>query len=268
MEGDEEQEYFRKAKEEIKNGLDLIPDKLRIRYVEEEDVERFSEFSIVLDVEKPKIGQVLIEGEYSDPLEYSYGFNIITKTQLALCLLRKEHFFLKYLYSISKDNNRIFSFRLLRPIPLYDQIGPSRETILYHDEKEKIIEVFNKINKINFNENSSFRVACNRLIKSHHNLLPDDEIIDLCIGMEALFFKNITDRSERRTTRKGVIIGLACSMLLGNNDSERREILKNVKNSYRVRNDIVHGDITRFPRLHKLTTSLENYLRKSILRFL
>jgi hypothetical protein len=91
---DEIKDYFRTKQEEIDQGLELISDKIRIRKVTKTDVERFSKDSYQWQhYQIPEMGEVLIEGEYSENSEFIAEYNIITKTLLALRLLNGDPIF-------------------------------------------------------------------------------------------------------------------------------------------------------------------------------
>jgi len=252
-------DYFRTKQEEVDGGLELIPGKLRIRKVTKEDVGMFSGEPYRWRQDQiPLIGEVLIEGEYSHESEFLAEFNIITNTQLALCLLKTEHVFLKSLYSFSKVSNVPNEWHILLPIPIPDifaQFGIS----IHPDDKEAIINLLKKINAIDFKNNSSLMIACSRFLRSYHDLYIEDKLIDLIISFEALFIRS-------RKGNKGHRIGKKCSELIEKYKTERKTIYNDLKRAYDIRNDIIHGSPFDKNEIGQLLPSIENYLRKSILR--
>jgi hypothetical protein len=123
--------------------------------------------------------------------------------------------------------------------------------------------ILDSLNKIDFNENTSYQIACDRLGRSYSNKYSWDQIIDLCIAFEALCCKGETIYGN-----KGEIIGLACSMLLGETNSERDEIFGNLKSAYKLRNKVVHGSLPDFVEMMRIEPLLTNYLRKSLLKLM
>lgn len=262
----EAREYFTNGQEEINKGLELIPDRLRIRLATAEDVNRFKIFH-GLAPEVPRIGEVLIEAEYSDPKEFLSEFNVITKTQLSICLLKKEHVFLKSVYSFSKVDNMGFQGIIVHPIPM-PEIYASLGINIHPDDKEEITKIIKKINCLDSNTLNSIRLVGNRLLRSSHNLLSEDTLIDLCIAMEALFLGGEYQRSD---LGMGQVIGLACSMLIGKDNTERTEIKKTIWSGFKLRNKVVHGyDIDENIRksINEILQDFKDYLIRSILKLL
>ena len=258
--------YFRKRVEEIRKGFELIPGKLRIRLATKEDTNRFDVRLYGRRDQLPQINEVLIEYENPDPMEFGRHFSTIRKVQLALCLSKKEHFFLKSVYSFNKADNKPTENLILEPIPiseLFAQVGPT----LYSEDIHKMRYIFKKINRTDLT-NNSIGIACNRFLRSHHNRLPDDILIDLCIAMEALFLGGEYQKSD---LGMGQVIGLACSMLIGKENTERKEIRNTIESGFNLRNKVVHGydiDYNRRKRMGEILPDFEDGLRRSILRLL
>jgi len=82
------------------------------------------------------------------------------------------------------------------------------------------------------------------------------------IAFEALFLKG-----DKAPSNTGQMIGLACSTLLGKNETEREEIRRFFMRAYRMRNRIVHGSEIS-PQERKdfpdFILQLKEYLRESI----
>lgn len=264
----EAREYFTKGQEEINKGLELIPNRLRIRLASAEDVKRFTNFGHFPFLRRvPRIGEVLIEAEYSDTKDFLSEFNVITKTQLSICLLKKEHVFLRSVYSFSKVDNIGFQGIIVHPIPI-PEIYASHGIHIHPDDKEEITKIIKKINCLDSNTLNSIRLAGDRLLRSSHNILSEDILIDLCIAMEALFLGGEYQRSD---IGMGQVIGLACSMLIGKDNTERTEIKKTIWSGFKLRNKVVHGhDIDENIRksINEILQDFRDNLSRSILKLL
>ena len=262
----EREAYFRKKQEEINQGLELIPKQLRIRKVTDNDVEKFKSrliYSRWSQDQIPRIGDFLIEWEYSDLSAFNDNFNPIFKTLLALRLLKPNPIYLNNIYSFIRDSNLIDTWKLLPRIP---EIGiPLIKYTLWAEDKETLTNIIEKINATDFTDDLSTRIVCERFGRFYHDIFAEDKLIDLCIGFEALFLKGEYKQSD---IGMGQVIGLACSMLLGKDQNERDKILKNIKTAFSRRNDIVHGRTTKLEVILDLLPDIENYLRRSILRLI
>lgn len=93
----------------------------------------------------------------------------------------------------------------------------------------------------------------------------EDVLIDCCIAFESLFCKD--------TQQKGEIIAMGASMLLGKDNSERKEINNYLRKLYQVRNDIIHASLPISDSLKKrkidddlgtFISKIEDYLRLCI----
>ena len=96
----------------------------------------------------------------------------------------------------------------------------------------------------------------------------DDRIIDLAIAFEALFIDEKTSTSNVM----GEFVGLGCSMLLGTNIVERKEIKEFLKKAFAIRNKLVHGSEVKTPiiingkkyEMGDVASKLRKYLGASI----
>jgi hypothetical protein len=117
-------------------------------------------------------------------------------------------------------------------------------------------------------------VALRRFNYSYSRENAEDKLIDMMISLEALFLKG-----EKTGTSSGIIISVACSVLNGKNQKQRKEIQKKIESAYNLRNKIVHG--TEFERIKKdpktgashdliqeTVSNIENYLRESLRKML
>ena len=139
-------------------------------------------------------------------------------------------------------------------------------------EIEEVNNWVSKITKVNLQENSSFRVACDRFNRFYEERRFDDTIIDLAIAFEALFTGEINEYLKNM----GVIVGLSCSMLLGKNSEDRQKIREFLKKLFEVRNEIVHKNKLKTIikvdgetyYMNGFSIQLQEYLRDSIKKLL
>jgi len=130
---------------------------------------------------------------------------------------------------------------------------------------DDIKELLMRILSYDFENNVAFKIACERYQRSSYDIFIGDQIIDLCIGYEALFLKGEGLRSD---LGMGRIIGLACSMLLGKDETEREKIQDLIIRTFRIRNKLVHGAHVEADDMMQVHTKFREYLRMSILRLL
>ena len=104
------------------------------------------------------------------------------------------------------------------------------------------------------------RIACDRFGRSYLSAKVEDKLIDICIALEALYLRGSQDSSG-----KGQTIGLACSMLLGQDEKERGEIFSTLAEAFKLRNNIVHGSPTNMEKIASITPNIEDFLRRSLL---
>lgn len=256
----EREVYFKKKQEEINKGLELIPKQLRIRKVTDKDIKRFYERYRWTQDQISYLEQFLIEWEYYDTLEFKNEFNLISKTLLALRLLKPDPVYLLTNCSFTKNSNFIDMWYPITSPPNTYHFQFNRYTLLAED-KESLINIVKKVKVVDFNKHISIRIACDRFNRSYHNHMFEDILIDLMIGFEALFIKS-------RKGNKGHRIGKRCSELIETNKTKQKIIYKNLKKAYGIRNDILHGSTFDSTEIFQLIPDIEDYLRKSILRLI
>ncbi|MGD0280307.1 MAG: hypothetical protein ABSC11_13525 [Smithella sp.] len=98
----------------------------------------------------------------------------------------------------------------------------------------------------------------------HHNPYPViDALINYSLALESLFILQSGNIKRNLSARIATI--------LGNNDTEEKQISNFVKKFYQIRSDIVHGSLIDRNDYNFLCTNIYNYrdyLRRSILAFL
>lgn len=131
------------------------------------------------------------------------------------------------------------------------------EYLLYLDEIDELKNIIN--NLFRCNETLRYRTSLRYFDKSYENDFdPHDTLIDLMISSEALFLEGINFRD------KGLSVGLACSMLIGENDIEREIIKEKFRIAYRVRNHIVHGKDFKAVKDEKFQEYVKNIFDNNI----
>jgi len=248
------------TQEQLEKGLELIPRILKIRRVNQHDIERIGIQNVLaFGILAPRVDQYLIEWDRNfSHAVYGEKQDLISKTLLALRLLKEGVVVLRFLINIAADTT----------IPNGMSYFPSSQHILsinyilYIDEINHLSKILEKIMVIDFEKKFALKIACDRLNKLYETFRPEDKLIDLCIGFEALFLKG------EQFSSKGQTIGLAVSMLLGKNMDHRDEISNAIKLGYIQRNRMVHGRDYDKKLVNNITFDLESLLRKSILKFI
>lgn len=240
--------------EKLEEGFELISEKLRLRIFTEEDRERFTSISPFFTLESRRgqenITVLELKDTSTDEL-FGKEFNPLTKTLLAFRLLKAGGIFIDSIYAIEQG--------IIRSIIPPSEPGflPGYEFSL--DEIKNLIAIQKKVKTVDFDKNSSFRIACTRFDRSYLDRFDEDKLIDLCIAFEALFLQG-----KRVRVPMGQVIGLACSMLLGKNIDERKMIKENIELAFSRRNNVVHGQDFDIDHIYKLIPDFEDYLRRSI----
>lgn len=246
--------------ENILRGYDLIPKKMRLRMLTEEERQRIStEFSSVANpIEFQKNGVTVLElkdTSYSNLIEPYY--NLLYKALLSFRLYKPGNVFIDGLYptthipSIGKPNALP-----TRPLP---QVTPYYN--LSSEQIDGILKILKDLESFDFENKHTFRIACKRFENSYFSYSIEDTLIDLMIGFEALFIYG-------RKGNKGHLIGKRCSEKIKKDKAEQNVIYEHLKESYNIRNDILHGSPFNIYDIHQRLPALEDYLRRSILRFI
>ena len=240
--------------EKLEKGFELIPDKLRLRIFTEKDEEIFTSvypyFALNLKRGEEKNTVLELKNVSIDEL-FGKEFDPLTKALLAFRLLKAGGIFIDRVYGLEHGEIRPMTY------PSEPDLLPGYEFSL--DEIENLVAVLKKVQTVDFDKNSPFRIACTRFGRSYLDRFYEDKLIDLCIAFEALFLQG-----ERIRAPMGQVIGLACSMLLGKNIEERKMIKENIELAFSCRNDVVHGQDFDFNQIYNLIPNIEGYLRRSI----
>ena len=242
--------------EKLEKGYELIPEKLRLRIFTEKDMELFTSISPYFELEtrrgQEKITVLELKDTSTDEL-FGKEFDPLTKALLAFRLLKAGGIFIDCVHAIEHG-------KLRRIIPPSEpDFLPGYEFSV--DEIKNLVAILNKVKTVDFDKHSPFRMACTRFGRSYLDRFYEDKLVDLCIAFEALLLKGEYKKSD---IGMGQVIGLACSMLLGKNNDERKIIKENIELAFRRRNDVVHGKDFDFDQIYTLIPDFEDYLRRSI----
>ncbi len=172
---------------------------------------------------------------------------------LALRLFREGDVFCKIIWSDRDSNFSVLTSAYELPNTIF-----FKKYELQVDEIDAVNEIFQKINKTDFSKRRTLKIALDRLSRSYGKSMPDEKIIDSMIAFEALFLRD-------NASNHGLVIGTACSLLMGKTDKERAEIYDFFLKTYALRNKIVHGSQIDIKGINDTVLKLEEYLRKAIL---
>ena len=242
--------------DDLKDGIHFNRN-LKLRAITQEDEEKFENWGFE---KKRELEYLVLELKNSTFQKIREDFNPIQNALLAFRLFKTGDIFLEDIYVIPHGIDRIKMRIYATPMP---RIFASYK--MGKDDIDGITNIFAQIQRVNFKQKSSFMIACDRFGRYYQNYRLEDKLIDLCIGFEALFLKG---GHIRTGMGKGELIGLACSMLLGQNNRDRNKISKVLREAFDCRNKLVHGAKVDMLKKWKIFSDLEEYLRKSILRLI
>jgi len=252
----EDYENIRIQSEIMKKGLEIIPNELWIRHYTQTDIERFSKhledagYKPPIPTEK----QLLIEYSYSDTIGWRFASpgDIVI---LALKLVRKGRIVEDYSYTIEKETDKITL------IPLYI-FGVSPHYVptsfyLYPSDAIRIRDLFQKLMNYEWKRTDPLRLAIEYFSRACNELNPEDKIIELCKGYEALFTEG---KRVKRKIREH--LATECSDYLSE-IYDKEQVYEIINDVYQVRNDIMHGRLpSHYTR--ELVDQFEEYLRCSL----
>jgi hypothetical protein len=168
---------------------------------------------------------------------FSKASRLIYEVQLAMRLQNYNSVFWK-IYIIRDDSKILGLGSIYSPAPY-----KPNNSILNFNEIAEIDSLVRRINKLDLENNSPFRIAFERFSRSHEERRKDDRIVDLTIGFGSLFANYKVSRLEYM----GKFIGLGCSMLLGKDNDDRKFIAAFLEKAFEIRNKVVHGETVPNP---------------------
>lgn len=175
----------------------------------------------------------------------------------------------------------ISAFRILKPSDIFTEAELSSQLLTFHPmtdtgratvytmaspkttlfgkasiiEEKDIPELKSIFNFIVEQKDNRFDVARRRLSLGNERGIPEDRLLDYMIGLEALY---LLDGNNELTFR----LSLRISFLLYKDPAERKDVYHFVKNMYKIRSKIVHGDKPKIAKDEM--DKLEELLRKSL----
>jgi len=173
-----------------------------------------------------------------------------------VCLRRHE-----YMWHFKERIPKLALFFRYRPIKAEPATLYSRGVYRMDDETlGKFIDFFNRYWDIIHQKPQPLYNAAFRFSSSYEKRTLADRLVELVITLEALF----GDRSDSLTYK----IALRCSSLLYPPSETREKVFKAIKKVYADRSAIVHGERLDSKYSNEEIDQLEDYIRRSMLKFL
>lgn len=135
---------------------------------------------------------------------------------------------------------------------------------LQSGERRSLVELFRLLKDAKTHTIPNYLlVAINRFEYAYARLLPEDKLLDFMIAFEAIFLKG--DEQQELSYR----LSLRAAYLLAKNVGERKGIFDFMRQAYRARSEIVHGERATGEGKNKdFVDKVEFYLRLSIIKVL
>lgn len=213
---------------------------------------------------------LIIKGEskYADA-EFQLSSDLIIQSFLSSLRLYKEGHVTAKITLFSHEAEPKYYLYFAAPI-LSRSHGPPY--VLLESEVNDFVEFWKKYKNVDVSK-GPLRVAVGRFNRAYDmSLLNEDKLIDYMIAFEALYLrKNIQD--------KGKTLASSASKLIGEDKDQREKIYDALKQAYRKRNSIVHGETLlkiednvsvagKDVSFDDFTYLIEEYLRRSIKKHL
>lgn len=256
---DDEISYASKI-QEITEGIEFDELNLVLRTLSKDDINRINRNisnKELLFSPLPKISKYVLD--YSGTsTEMNYKFNSLIT---GLRLFKRGNI---YLSGFRWPNS---NFYVVENTPS----GLVEPYFIKHAEIKDAKKIINYVNQFRPSDNklltcvSWFNKRYEEFDGSSYN-----ELLDLMISSESFFC------DEKHYQNTGSVIGLACSMLIGKDNDERKKIKINYEDAYSIRNIIIHGgNINRLnkrakknlKKLDLLNENISEYIRRSFKKY-
>lgn len=255
------QEYFIQNTILIRKGFDLIPNELKIRLINQDDISVLKRMPF--NNELTRMGNSIVEWTFCDEKDFVTKYNLIFKTQLALRLLKDEPLYLKKVYI---HGGKRLGWVSTPSLPtLANEIG-LRSYDLYPEDIDDLKKYVESLNEIDFKKERTFRITCHRFERTYYEDDFEDELIDLCIGFEAFYLKG--SKGKRFRGNRGLKTANRCAKYIGIDEEDQSKIIENVVRGFQLRNDIVHGSEYEINEVRAKVNQMNELLRKSIIKHL
>lgn len=193
--------------------------------------------------------EILVEKEDSKIQEkFEETQEIFNDAVNALILFKEKNVWIEIIYGII--DNQVRSIRLSEEIS--DEIRTYKVTKKEASEFKQWWENFCKVLK----GNMYFKRALERFSETKKVRRVDYHLVDYIIAFESLFSEGSGGIREKISRRTGVF--------LAKTKREMREICKNIKKAYKLRNAIVHGKKLDYKEINKSYNETKNYLRNCL----
>lgn len=135
------------------------------------------------------------------------------------------------------------------------------EFILKQSEVTKINKILNDLINAQVADKLKYLyIVLDRFHSSYHGNI-EDRLIDQIIALEAIYLKDPQELNYK--------LGMRTAFLIGRNGNDKKLIFKTIKNAYTARSKIVHGgEPPKRSELRKITSEVDQYIRRSILKYL
>lgn len=216
---------------------------------------RYSEKKYITDDGKSDVGK---RTRLKDPHQE------VSKLISALRIFKKGHF--DYKIGITKNVLNIpFLGTIIHQMPKVSWFGGNYS--LEQNEVTEFQEFWKNLSGKNFLKFKPNGIAVRRFASAEEKINYEDKVIDFLIAFEALFFK------EGETAELTHKISVRVARLLETDFEEKKNQFKEMKDIYKIRSKIVHGDEpsfsrTNFGNLQEVASRTEELLRKSLKIFL
>ncbi len=232
-------------------SFEIIPNQISIRYLNEKD----KKHKLWVQPRVPEDHLMVLEviNNSQAPQE---DITCLKNMLLSFRLLKEGDIFIPNIYQLQASSRSRSDVN----IPMI-----VKEYILNSSEIKRLQEIYFSILKLNSKMSDIASLVIFRFNNSYNTNSMENQLIDLCISTEALFLRGEYNKTEQGM---GQLIGLASSMLLGDDDNERMEITTTMEEVYKIRNKIMHGNRYNGRDLVNSFPSFNKYIRKAILKII
>lgn len=131
---------------------------------------------------------------------------------------------------------------------------------LNESEVPEFRNFWNDFSKMELSKPASLTVAIRRFSYAYERWKTEDKLIDYMVAFEALF-----SREHEESESIGYKLSVRAARFLAKDYLQRRQIMKEMKDFYRLRSNIVHGEALK-PKdeLGNTVGIIEDYLRRTI----
>jgi hypothetical protein len=234
----------------------ILDKNLRLRRIEEDELENL--LNRLSREIKPYI--LLLEAKYAleDTMGSPDSMRLMNDAILALRLFKAGDVKVLvrfYLHERDRVHMGIYG-------DLHRMSFSSSNYFLKKQETGVFVELWKKMNDAASKPYLEFPLV--KFTEAYDSLGFDEKIVDYMTALESFVFYE----ADKSIEPAGEVMGIAIGMLLGNSQSERKEIKETLIKAYKVRNAKVHGNIKKLKTIHQnvgqLCIKVEDYLRSAL----